>query len=622
MANYWQNWQIAPEVRAVLDKAPEVVLPKNKDEIIELAMGGQEDTFEVKYEIPDSNIVVTEAAVVRCRNGLSVNFPEPHMRRRDPNCMFIGDSRPTDKPRFDEAFPQYRFADVRRDTFAWLAGQPLSVICTYIGGAETGLLGILIAPKNAGCFSGALADIQGLVNIDDLPKTFKPDAIIYLAPVFRHTHFGGKQVVVNNRFDDLHEVFSYNLYPGPSAKKGIYSVLLDIGEREQWLTLHGAAVQVVTPYENIVTILHEGASGSGKSEMLEYAHRQRDGRLLLGVNRVTKEALDLSMDETCMLKPVTDDMAISHPRDQKKNPKLVVRDAEQAWFIRINHITSYGTDPHLERTCIHTAEPLLYLNIAGQPHSTALLWEHIEDAPGKPCTNPRVILPRKLMDNVVNYPVEVDFRSFGIRAPLCTQKNPTYGIIGMLHILPPALAWLWRLVAPRGDSNPSIIGSSGLQTEGVGTFWPFATGKMANYANLLLDQFVSTPQTRHVLIPNQHIGAWKVGFMPQWLVREYLARRGAAKYLPEHIGAARCPLLGYIPNRMKIEGTVVPEEFFHVERQPEVGEQAYDVGAKILTGFFHQEIKKYLQPELSQLGQDIINCCLEGGDLEDYKKFC
>ena len=29
-------------------------------------------------------------------------------------------------------------------------------------------------------------------------------------PPFRHTHFDGKQVVVHNRLDDCHEVFSYN----------------------------------------------------------------------------------------------------------------------------------------------------------------------------------------------------------------------------------------------------------------------------------------------------------------------------------------------------------------------------------------------------------------------------
>ncbi len=39
----------------------------------------------------------------------------------------------------------------------------------------------------------------------------------------------------------------------------------------------------------------------------------------------------------------------------------------------------------------------------------------------------------------------------------CTRGRPTYGILGLFHLLPPALAWLWRLVSPRGHANPSIV---------------------------------------------------------------------------------------------------------------------------------------------------------------------
>ncbi len=44
----------------------------------------------------------------------------------------------------------------------------------------------------------------------------------------------------------------------------------------------------------------------------------------------------------------------------------------------------------------------------------------------------------------------MDVRSFGVRMPPTPARSPTYGIMGMMHIIPPALAWLWRLVAPRG----------------------------------------------------------------------------------------------------------------------------------------------------------------------------
>jgi hypothetical protein len=183
------------------------------------------------------------------------------------------------------------FAPLRQQTFEWLKGQELAMFGFVAGGAGMGMDALVIAPANAGFFALGLAMLQGIIPYDEIPASFVPRAIIYVAPVFRHTHFKGKQVVVHNRRDGLHELFSYNLYPGPSAKKGIYGVLLGLGEREGWVTNHCSTVQVITPYDNVVTIMHEGASGGGKSEMLEQAHREPDGRLLLGENLVTGESV-------------------------------------------------------------------------------------------------------------------------------------------------------------------------------------------------------------------------------------------------------------------------------------------------------------------------------------------
>ena len=113
---------------------------------------------------------------------------------------------------------------------------------------------------------------------------------------------------------------------------------------------------------------------------------------LLGVNTVSGERRTLVLPANCELRPVTDDMALCHPSLARNDGRLALMDAEQGWFVRVNHITDYGTDPNLERMTIHPAEPLLFLNIAAQPGSTALIWEHIEDAPGKPCPNPRVVV--------------------------------------------------------------------------------------------------------------------------------------------------------------------------------------------------------------------------------------
>ncbi|MDD4526669.1 MAG: DUF4914 family protein [Candidatus Margulisbacteria bacterium] len=615
MTNAWNDWNIEDEIKDILNAAPSVTIAESREELFKLATNGGQDSFDVEYELLDGSKIV-EAQVVKCKNGLAINYPDKNMRRRDPDCMVVGDNKVTDKAKYKDVFNK-DFAPIRTETFDWLKKQELLIAGIYIGGEQTGLTGMIIAPANAGFFVGGLADLQGFIDLNKIDNSFNPDSILYLAPPFRHTHYNGKQIVVHNRKKKVHEIFSYNLYPGPSAKKGIYGVLLQKGEEEDWLTLHASTVQVVTPYENITTFLHEGASGSGKSEMLEHPHREDDGRLLLGKNKISDKTFYVTINQTCGLKPVTDDMALVDNKKSIKEKKLVVTDAENAWFLRVNHIGHYGTDPYLEKITIHPAEPLLFINIQGAPNSTILLWEHIQDAPGKACPNPRVILPRKLMPSIVNTPAEVDFRSFGIRTPLCSEKNPSYGIVGMFHILPPALAWLWRLVSPRGYANPSILDEEGLSSEGVGSYWPFATGKYVNHANLLLKQIMNTPNTKYLLFPNQHIGSWEVRFMPQWISREYFARRGAARFTKEQLKPARCPLLGYTPTRVVVEGVQIPEYFFNVEHQHEVGVEAYDYGKEQLYKFFEKTLKEYLVPELDPLGKKIIECCLERGSVAE-----
>lgn len=608
------------EIKELIERSGKVIVPQNRNELLELAMGHNGNTvFEVSYDIPGSGKAV-EATVTKCKNGVVVNYSDIYMRRRDPDCMIIGDENETDKPRFEERFGS-NFNLLRITTLNWLEKQNIILMPFMSGGNEYGYPSLLIAPENAGFFAASLADLQGFIPKDEICEPFKPRAIIYLAPPFRHSHFDGQQVVVHNRLDGLHEIFSYNLYPGPSAKKGIYGVLLNIGEEEGWLTAHASTVRVITPYDNVFTIMHEGASGSGKSEMLEQIQRQMDGRILLGKNTITGEKMYIELKESCELHPVTDDMALCSPDLQAGNKKLVVKDAEQGWFLRINHITQYGTDPHYEKLCIHPKEPLIFLNLQGAPESTCLIWEHTMDEPGKPCPNPRVIMPRKFVPDVVNESIEVDIRSFGVRTPPCTKENPSYGILGFFHILPPALAWLWRLVAPRGHDNPSVTESEGMVSEGVGSYWPFATGKMVDQANLLLAQIKNSPNTRYILVPNQHVGAYKVGFMPQWITREYLSRRGSAKFRPDQLVPSRSPLLGYSLESLKIDGTYIRKGFLQPNYQSEVGKDGYDKGSKILEDFFKRELQGFLSNDINRLGREIIECCMNNGTLDDYLKF-
>ncbi len=587
------------------------------EELAIAAVGGENnDLFEVKYDIPGKG-EYTEAIVHKVTNGISANYTDPYMRRRDPDTMFIADSLPTDKKRFTETFG-YDFQSLKSETFEWLRQQELACFFYFAGRDKIGVSGIAITPANAGFFAMGLAMLQILIPVNEIQDHSTIDSVIYVAPTFRHTHFKGKQVVVHNRKEHLHEIYSYNLYPGPSAKKGLYGALLNKGEKEGWFTAHCSTVQVVSPYDNLTTFMHEGASGGGKSEMHQHIVREPDGQILIGQNIISGEKRLINLPLFCSFNPVTDDMALCHPSLQKDNGKLTVLDAENSWFIRVDSIKDYGDDPFLEKITIKPKKPLLFLNIKSNPCCTALIWDHIEDAPGKSCPNPRVILPRDIVPGVINKPVTVDVRSFGVRTPPSSKENPNYGIIGLFHILPPSLAWLWRLVSPRGYANPSIIVGDGMESEGVGSYWPFATGKMAPHANMLLEQIIDTPRMRYTLIPNQHIGVWKVGFKPQLLMREYLTRRGNAKLRSDQFQDARCPLLGYELNYLTIEGAKIPSRFLQVHKQSEVGVEGYDAGATILYDFFKKELKKFLSPELSVTGKRIIDACMSGATVDDY----
>lgn len=612
-------FRVPGELRDVLDSCPGYVVARSVEELLEMATRHADASGwqEIAFDVPGRGRVV-EARACRVNNGIAANYLEAYMRRRDPDCMVIGDTKPTNKPTYRDRFGT-EFTEVREQTFAWLKTQRLAVFPFVAGGFDKGIDAVVVAPENCGFFALGLALLQGIRDHTRLGPQFHPRAVVYVAPPFRHTHFDGKQVVVHNRLDDLHELFSYNLYPGPSAKKGIYGVLLTAGEKERWVTAHCSTVRVITPYGNRITIMHEGASGGGKSEMLEHPHRERDGRLLLGTHVDSADHRYMTLPRTCDLQPVTDDMALCHPSFQKGDGRLQLRDAEDAWFVRVNHIDRYGVDPHLEEATVHPKEPLLFLNIKAAPGATALIWEHTEDDPGKPCPNPRVVIPRANIANIVHGAVSVDIRSFGVRTPPCTMEKPTYGIIGMFHVLPPALGWIWRLVAPRGHANPSIVATEGMSSEGVGSYWPFATGRRVDQANLLLRQIVDTPRVRYILCPNQHVGSWKVGFMPQWLAREYLARRGGARFGPADVTPARCPLLGFALQQLIIEGQRVPLSMLQVDKSMTVGEQAYDAGAAELEAFFRHQLSRFTVPDLDPLGKRIIDCALSRGTVADYE---
>jgi len=613
------NFELPATLKELIHEAPSVTVAKNIDDLVNLSVGGKDGmSYEVFYDLPNGERK-QEAIVHRVKNGIAANYTEAYMRRRDPSCMVIADDFPTDKTTYKSRFGD-TFNELREETLEWMKTQDLALFFFNAGKIGMGYKTVAVIPANAGFFGLGLALLQGILNPDELDEDFKPTAFIYTAPPFRQTHFDGKQVVIHNRQPENYEMFSYNLYPGPSAKKGVYGMLIGQGEEEGWVTAHCSAVQVKTPYDNVVTFMHEGASGGGKSEMLQQPHRLSDGRLLMGDNLFKDDKRYLELSQTCDLLPVADDMALCHPSLQRNDQKLWLEDAEDGWFVRVDHITEYGTDPSLEKLTAVPSKPLLFLNIQSVPGGRAMIWDHTYDEPGVRCPNPRVILPREIVPKIISEPVSIDIRSIGMRTPPCTAEEPNYGIVGIMHVLPPALAWLWRLVAPRGHANPSIIQTEGISSEGVGSYWPFATGKKVKQANLLLRQIKETPKVQYILTPNQNIGAWKVGFMSQWIVRDYVARKGNATFSDNQIIPARCNVLGYALKFMTFEGRSIPPWMLQVELQREVQEEGYDAGAEILLEFFHRMLGEFNSPDLDDLGKKIIECCLDGGTVEDYEK--
>ena len=619
--NYFNRFVLPEDLTEALKKCKCICYPETKDELIEMCFGPTHSSkYDVVYQIPGQG-TFKEAEVIRCKNGPVANFMEDYMRRRDPDCMRIGDDLPTDKPRFKDVYG-YEFTDLRKETMEWFKTQQVILLPFHAGGKYYGYDAVMVCPMNAAFFALSLANMQGFVSIYDVPETFKPRGIIYVAPPFRITHFKGRQVVVHQRSEGLHEVFSFNLYPGPSAKKGVFSMLIDIGENEGWITNHASAAVLESPYENEVVFMHEGASGGGKSEMLEEVHKEEDGRLLIGTHLVSGEKYYMTIGETCKISPIADDMILAHKDFQNDSGHLVIEDAEDGWFLRMDGDNYYGNSPAYERISIHPPEPLEFFNMDGTPGATCLIWEHVIESNGKPCSNPRVIIPREIIDNIYpgNQPVEVNVRSFGVRMPPSTENAPNYGVMGMVQFVPASLAWLWRLISPRGFKNPSIADSgagSGLKAEGVGSYWPFATGKKVTQANLLLHQMIDTPNTLNVLIPNQHIGAYHIGFMGEWITREYLARHNGTVRM-KHLVPARCPLFGYAIDEMKLDGQYVRQTFLRPELQSKLGEEGYDAGAKILTDFFKEQLKQFLTDDLDPLGREIIELCMNDAPLEEY----
>ncbi|MDX1565328.1 MAG: DUF4914 family protein, partial [Phycisphaeraceae bacterium] len=172
------------EVAEILSTCPNFTLIQSVEQLVELSTAGADQSGwnEVTYEVPGQGPFV-EARVCRTKNGIAANYTDPYMRRRDPDCMVIGDGLPTNKKRFNDIF-EHDFKEIRQETFDWLKSQELVIFPFFAGGSDHGLPAVVIAPANAGFFALGLALLQGMLAPDHCYDDFKARAVIYVAPPF------------------------------------------------------------------------------------------------------------------------------------------------------------------------------------------------------------------------------------------------------------------------------------------------------------------------------------------------------------------------------------------------------------------------------------------------------
>ena len=129
-----EKFSFNKETSNLIKNCKKVFIPKDKFELIDLSVGGtKSNNFTVKYDVGGKEI--SEATVVRCKNGVAINYPEDYMRRRDPDCLIVADENPTDKPRFKDIYKE-NFDSLRTKTLNWLEEQELIIVPFMAGGKD------------------------------------------------------------------------------------------------------------------------------------------------------------------------------------------------------------------------------------------------------------------------------------------------------------------------------------------------------------------------------------------------------------------------------------------------------------------------------------------------------
>ena len=175
-----EEFVLPRDLETILNNSPSIIIPKTEEMLYDLIFGnGSTKQIDVSYDV--NGTLVKEADVVRCKNGAVVNYAEDYMRRRDPDCMRIGDDKPTDKPRFQDVYG-YDFNTLKVDTYKWLARQELILVPFMAGGYEYGYQALLVCPRNAAFFAFALSQLQAFVCAKDITTSSPVPSCMWLLP--------------------------------------------------------------------------------------------------------------------------------------------------------------------------------------------------------------------------------------------------------------------------------------------------------------------------------------------------------------------------------------------------------------------------------------------------------
>lgn len=90
-----RKFTFSPEIVDVIESCKGIFIPTTKQELYDMVFGtGRSGKYDVVYDVPGQG-VITEATVVRAKNGVVVNYVEDYMRRRDRTaCVLATINRP------------------------------------------------------------------------------------------------------------------------------------------------------------------------------------------------------------------------------------------------------------------------------------------------------------------------------------------------------------------------------------------------------------------------------------------------------------------------------------------------------------------------------------------------